>query len=226
MRYLTLVSVNVGKVQPIRNAKPSGKTGIYKLATSDPVEVTPLGLRGDAIVDTENHGGLDQAVSVFTIPDYTWWASHIGMPLQPGMFGENLTLSDLQSAELNIGDRFRVGQVLLQVTSPRVPCVTIAARMNDPHFVRKFRNAERPGAYCRVIETGLVRAGDPVEWIPFPASAKTSVSLLESFRAFYRHQFTVDEIQRFLSVPLHHKDRENYEGVLRQLKDNQQIRRC
>jgi len=163
VRSLTLVSVNVGKAQPIRNAKPSGKTGIFKVPTADPVEITPLGLHGDEIVDTENHGGTEQAVYVFTMPDYAWWSSSVGRPLVAGTFGENLTLSELESASLNIGDRFRIGRTLLEITSPRVPCVTIAARMNDPQFVRKFRDGERPGVYCRVIETGFVQVGNSVE---------------------------------------------------------------
>src|SRR5579872_5822711 len=119
---MRVVSVNVGKEQPIRGAKPSGKTGIYKMPSAAPVQVTPLGLEGDAIVDTENHGGLDQAVYVFTMPDYTWWSTHLGRPLAPGTFGENLTLSDLESATLRIGDRLQVGQVLLEITAPRIPC--------------------------------------------------------------------------------------------------------
>ena len=157
-----IVSVNTGTVRPLLHGKPSGKTGIFKTPRAAPVRVSALGLEDDAIVDTEHHGGLDQAVYVFTMPDYAWWSAHIGRPLEPGTFGENLTLSDLESAALCIGDRLRVGEVLLEVTGPRIPCVTLAARMGDPQFVRKFRFAEKPGAYCRVLETGVVAASDPV----------------------------------------------------------------
>jgi MOSC domain-containing protein YiiM len=216
MRVLELVSVNVGEVRSIEGAKASGKTGIYKVPISTPVAITAFGLQGDAIVDTENHGGLDQAVYVFTMPDYAWWTSHLGFDLAPGTFGENLTLSDLESATLCIGDRFRVGPVLLEITSPRVPCVTIAARMKDPKFVRKFRNAERPGFYCRVLETGRVQCGDPVEWIPFPAGTEGLVSVLESFLAFYKQKLTDEELRRFLNVPIHRKDRQLYEELLLQ----------
>src|SRR5258706_8126116 len=110
---MKLVSVNVGEERPIRNGKPSGKTGIYKIPHAEPVMITSLGLQGDAILDTENHGGPDQAVYVFTMPDYAWWSAHIGRALGPGTFGDNLTISDLESATLNIGDRLRVGSVLL-----------------------------------------------------------------------------------------------------------------
>ncbi len=207
-----VVSVNVGEEQPIRHGKPSGKTGIYKTPRAEPVLVTPLGLEGDAIVDTENHGGLDQAVYVFTVPDYAWWSAHIARPLEPGTFGENLTLSALESATLNVGDRLRVGEILLEITAPRIPCVTIAARMEDAQFVKKFRYAEKPGVYCRVIETGYVRVKDAVTLIPYQGPA---VGVLELFRGFYnKKQLTEHELRRFLAVPIQDKGRPHYEQML------------
>ena len=211
---MQLLSVNVGQVQPIRHGKPSGKAGIFKLPQTEPVNITPLGLEGDAIVDTENHGGLDQAVYIFTLPDYEWWSNHIGRPLPPGIFGENLTISDLASATLCIGDRLQVGHVLLEVTSPRVPCVTIAARMEDPQFVKKFRHAEKPGVYCRVIETGAVIVNDPVTLIPYQG---IRVTALEFFRAFYQHDLTEEQLLRFLAVPIPTKSRPYYEDRLAML---------
>ena len=206
-----VVSVNVGTVQPIRHGKPSGKTGIYKIPRAEPVLVTLLGLEGDAIVDTENHGGLDQAVYVFTMPDYAWWSAQLGRPLEPGIFGENLTISDLESATLNIGDRLRMGEILLEITAPRIPCVTIAARMEDPQFVKKFRYAEKPGVYCRVLDTGFVKVNDPVELIPHQGPV---VSALELFRGFYEKRLTEDDVRRFLAVPIPSKDRPHYEAML------------
>ena len=208
---MKLLSVNVGKVQPIRHAKPSGKTGIFKMPSAEPVMITALGLEGDAIVDTENHGGLDQAVYVFTMPDYEWWSAHIERTLEPGTFGENLTISDLESATLNIGDRLRVGNVLLEVTAPRIPCVTIAARMRDPKFVKKFRHAEKPGVYCRVIETGYVKTDDPVDLIPYQGEL---VNVLEMFRSFYEQELSADLLRRFLAVPIQTKARPYYEEML------------
>ena len=103
-----------------------------------------MGLESDTICDTENHGGVDQAVYVYGVPDYDWWAEALAKPLQPGTFGENLTVSDLESAGLQVGDRLEVGTVVLEVTSPRVPCVTLAARMEDPTFVKRFRAGGAP----------------------------------------------------------------------------------
>ncbi len=211
---MQLISVNIGQKQPIQNGKSSGKTGIYKLPQIESVLIAPLGLQGDAIVDKKHHGGLDQAVYVYTMPDYAWWSAHLERPLGPGTFGDNLTLSDLESATLNVGDRLRVGEVLLEVTSPRIPCVTIAARMEDPQFVKKFRAAERPGVYCRVIETGAVKVNDPVELIPHPGA---HVGIIELFRAFYQKDLSADDLRRFLAVPMHTKERSVYEARLAEM---------
>jgi MOSC domain-containing protein YiiM len=86
----------------------------------------------------------------------------------------------LDSTTLGIGDRLRVGEILLEIMAPRIPCVTIAARMDDPQFVQKFRYAEKPGVYCRVIATGYVAVNDPVALLPYQGPA---VSVLELFRA-------------------------------------------
>lgn len=180
---MQLLSVNVGKEQPIARAKKYGKTGIYKIPQTTPVQIHPLGLEGDAIVDTENHGGLDQAVYVYGTPDYNWWSRELERELLPGTFGENLTITDLESATFHIGDQLRVGAVLLEVTYPRIPCVTLAARMGDPKFVKRFRYAERPGLYCRVLETGAVQAGDPVA---LELRMHDNLTALDVFRRFYQ----------------------------------------
>ena len=104
---MQLISINVGKAQPIK-AK-SGQSGIYKMPVSGRVQVTALGLVGDAICDVESHGGVDQALYVFGTRDYEWWSRELGQALAAGTFGENLTISDLESAEFCIGDRLRVG---------------------------------------------------------------------------------------------------------------------
>ncbi|MEO6397888.1 MAG: MOSC domain-containing protein, partial [Tepidiformaceae bacterium] len=199
---MQIVSVNVGTARPI-NTK-SGASGIYKEPVPTPVQVGPLGLAGDAIVDTRHHGGEDQAVYLFGVPDYDWWALELGRELSPGIFGENLTVTDLESATCNIGDRFRTPSLLLEVTSPRIPCATLAARMAEPTFVKRFAAAERFGVYCRVIEPGPVQAGDPVSFEPFEGP---TISALEMFRAFYDKTSDEAMLRRALNAPLHRRSR-------------------
>jgi len=210
-----LVSVNVGKAQPIK-AK-SGMSGIYKLPQSAPVPIGRLGLDGDAIVDVENHGGVDQAVYIFGTSDYEWWSRSLKCELAPGTFGENLTISELESAAYNIGDRLWVRDVLLEVTSPLIPCVTLATRMGDPRFVVRFRKAERFGLYCRVIVPGVVQAGDTVRVDRYEGD---TIFALEMFRLFYTKNYDEMILRRALNAPLHHAARREYEELLEALVAN------
>src|SRR5215211_1617187 len=102
---MELISINIGQARAIRNGKASGTTGIYKSPVDAPVEITSLGLAGDVICDSGNHGGVDQAVYVYGTTDYAWWSAELERDLAPGTFGENLTISELESARLDIGDR-------------------------------------------------------------------------------------------------------------------------
>ena len=211
---MRLLSVNVGKETPIEGARKSGRTGIFKRPVEGPVGITPGGLAGDTISDTENHGGPDQAVYLFGAPDYEWWSGELGRDLPPGTFGENLTVSDLESALVCVGDRLEVGRVVLEVTAPRIPCLTLAVRMGDPAFLKRFRRAERPGVYCRVIRAGEVRAGDPVACAPYPGER---VPVLDVFRSFFDPDPGEEALRRQLSVPVAARARGAYEERLAQL---------
>lgn len=206
-----LLSVNVGRETPIEGARKSGKTGIFKRPVEGPVEVTPDGLAGDTISDTKNHGGPDQAVYVFGAPDYGWWSEELGRDLTSGTFGENLTVSELESASVCVGDRLGIGPVVLEIAAPRIPCLTLAVRMEDPAFLKRFRRAERPGVYCRVIRAGEVRVGDPVEYAPY---AGGRVPVLGMFRAFFDPDPGEDVLRSLLSVPVAARAREAYEEQL------------
>ena len=208
---MRLLSVNVGLEEPIEGAKSSGKTGIFKRPVDGPVRVTKSGLAGDEISDKKNHGGVDQAVYLFGSPDYEWWSEELGCELPPGTFGENLTVSDLGSAGARIGDRFSIGSTVLEVTAPRIPCVTLAARMRDPSFVKRFRLAERPGLYCRVIREGTVSAEDPVVYEPYRGE---QVPALEVFRTFFEPGADEGVLRRILATPVALRAREEYEARL------------
>jgi len=208
---LRLLSVNVGDETPIEGARKSGKTGIFKRPVRGPVEILSGGLAGDAISDKKNHGGPDQAVYVFGAPDYEWWSEELGRDLPPGTFGENLTVSRLESAAVCVGDRLGIGAAVLEVTAPRIPCLTLAVRMGDPAFLKRFRWAERPGVYCRVVREGEVRQGDALAYTPY---AGERVPVLEVFRAFFETDPGEDVLRRLLSVPIAVRAREEYEERL------------
>ena len=224
---MRLLSINIGSVRTIGNANVSGQTGIYKLPVAGPVQVIADGLADDTIVDTKNHGGPDQAVYVYGGADYAWWAAKLEQDLVPGTFGENLTISDLESAplavgdRLHIGDRQHVGGVILEVTAPRIPCWKLAQRMGDPGFVKRFRAAERPGAYCRVVREGELQAGDPVTVEPY---AGERVTVVEVFRDYYEPARDPAAIRRFLAAPLAERARTDKEQHLREAERKDRAR--
>jgi MOSC domain-containing protein YiiM len=209
-----LLSINIGSARTIGNANICGQTGIYKLPVAGPVQVTADGLADDVISDTRNHGGPDQAVYVYGSADYTWWAAELGRELAPGTFGENLTISDLESAPLAIGDRLHIGAVTLEVTAPRIPCWKLAQRMSDPGFVKRFRAAERPGIYCRVVREGIIQAGEPVTLAPY---AGEPVTIVEVFRDTYEPDRDPAAIRRFLAAPIAIRARTDKELQLREV---------
>lgn len=194
-----VTSVNIGA----RRTQPKGSglelTGIFKLPTADRVWISTLGPQADFVCDQKNHGGPDQAVFVYGGTDYAWWAAQLGKDLEAGTFGENLTISDIESARLNIGDRLHVGSVTLQVTAPRTPCSTLARRMGDRFFVKKYRRAERPGLYCRVLQEGALRAGDAVALAP---QIGEPVSVLDVFRQHYDRDQDERRLRRLLGAPI------------------------
>jgi MOSC domain-containing protein YiiM len=175
------------------------QTGIFKFPTNEAVRVTKLGLEGDVIVSKKHHGGPDQAVYVYGVADYEWWSNELGREILPGTFGENLTISELESAQFNIGDYLHIEEVTLQVTAARIPCGTFATRMNDPQWVKRFRSAERPGLYCRVIQEGFVKAGDPVSVERYTGE---TISILDMFREFYNKNKSEESLRRHLDAPI------------------------
>lgn len=194
---MQLISVNIGEARQTDNR--TGTTGIYKFPTTDSVTINELGLQGDIVADKKHHGGVDQAVYVYGTMDYEWWSQELGKELEAGIFGENLTISDLESANLCIGDQLHIGDVTLQVTAPRIPCGTLANRMDDPQFVKKFAQSERYGAYCRVLQTGAVKTGDSVTFTEYDGER---VSLTTIAGYYYSKAPTEADLRHALTLPI------------------------
>jgi MOSC domain-containing protein YiiM len=207
-------SINAGRAEPIANDKASGMTGIYKRPLATPVAITALGIEGDVICDSENHGGVDQAIYLYGLPDYAWWSTVLGADLAPGTFGENLTITALETAQMRIGDRLHIGGLTLEVAAPRIPCLTLAHRMGEPAFLKRFREAERPGVYCRVIDEGTIQRGDAVAYESYPGG---QVSVLELFRDFFAPTPDAAVIRRYLATPLADRARRYQEVQLGRL---------
>jgi MOSC domain-containing protein YiiM len=189
-------------------------TGIFKKPVDSPVTISLLGLDGDYISNKKHHGGPDQAVYIYGQGDYDWWGFELGKKFSPGTFGENLTVSSLESAAFYIGDRLIIGAVILEVTAPRIPCETFSTRMGDPGFINRFRNAERPGLYCRVLQEGTIRLGEGVTVEP---CRDEKVTLIEIFRDYYAKAADVPTLRRFLLAPIASRARRDLEARLEKM---------
>ncbi len=211
---MIVASVNLGEKRILQRKERVETTGIFKFPTANSVKVTKLGLEGDVIVSKKHHGGPDQAIYVYGGADYEWWSRELGKEISPGTFGENLTISELQSAQYNVGDYLHIGDVTLQATAPRIPCGTFAARMDDPQWVKRFRHAERPGLYCRVIKEGFVKTGDTVSMERYTGE---TISILEMFRDYYDRNKSEETIQRHLNAPIAIRARRDIEKELERL---------
>ena len=216
---MQLISVNIGQ----KRTQPKGDgleiTGIYKLPTQEPVEIKSLGIPRDVICDAKNHGGPDQAIYIYGTVDYDWWSDELGKQLEPGTFGENLTISELESTRFNIGDRLHIGTTILEITAPRIPCSTFARRMGDPQFVKKYTQAARPGLYCRVIRVGIVQVGDEVKAEHY--QGRTS-SIADIFRDYHDKQISAGQLRHHLEAPVAIRLRQDLEEKLQRVSEKNQ----
>jgi MOSC domain-containing protein YiiM len=186
----SVLSVNLA-VPEASTAKKVGSTGINKQPVDHPVMVRPpgpkgiglhSGLVGDQIFDIEHHGGDDQAVYAYAREDYDWWEQELDRKLPSGIFGDNLTLERVDVNGAVLGETWQIGpDLVLQTTFGRIPCATFQAKMAEPHWVKRFTEQNRPGAYLRVVAPGEVSAGDPVEVLARPAHG---VTIADAFRAW------------------------------------------
>lgn len=159
--------------QLLPDAGPVGVTAIDKRPAAGRVAVRPLGLAADVQADRAHHGGEDQAVYAYAQEDADFWSSALGCEVTPGLFGENLRTRGVGVSTAVIGDRWRVGSATLEVTQPRTPCATFQRRLREPRWVRRFTEANRTGAYLRVVERGELGAGDAVELVHRPSHGVT-----------------------------------------------------
>ncbi len=208
---MQLISINLGAEETLVRPNKTEQTGIFKRPVAGPLQINLDGLPGDFIGDARNHGGPDQAIYIYGLADYEWWARELGRATFPGLFGENLTISELESANFNIGDWLRIGQVLLQVSAPRIPCGTLAGRMELPAFVKQFRQAGRPGLYCRVLAAGTLQIGQTVSVEKYPGE---TVSIARAMSDYYEPELSETDLRLYLRAPITSRMRAEKEAQL------------
>src|SRR3954468_11206602 len=159
-----VVSVNVGLPLEVAWRGGTVRTAIWKSPVAGRVRVSRLNLEGDGQADVANHGGEQRAIMVYQTDSYRFWSQFLGRSdLAPGHFGENLTVEGLADAEVCIGDRYRIGTIIAEVSQPRVTCYRVGIRLGVADMPALLVKHKRPGFYLRVIEEGDIGAGDLIE---------------------------------------------------------------
>lgn len=195
-----VISCNVGTPVTVDAGNRKVLTSIFKLPVAERVHVGRLNLEGDRQADLKVHGGLYKAVYGYPAEHYQWWREELGQAELPwGMFGENLTTEGLSEADVRIGDRFRTGSALLQVTQPRMPCFKLALKFGRPDMVKRFWASGRSGFYFSVAEEGELQAGDPMELVE---QGPAEVSIARLVRLYRDREPDRDALEHALRSPL------------------------
>jgi len=186
--------VNVGGIRKFEYHGQPAVSAIWKSPASGRIVARGVNLDGDRQADLEAHGGFDKAVYAYAVEDERWWEREIGRPLSYGQFGENLTTEGIEVNDAFVGERWRIGSALFEVSEPRIPCWRLGVRMDDEMFPRRFSKAMRPGTYLRIIVEGDVGAGDEIFVAERPDHRLT---IRDVFRIYTRDR---NEVPRLLGI--------------------------
>ncbi|MFJ3310017.1 MOSC domain-containing protein [Streptomyces sp. NPDC086549] len=195
----TLASVNVGLPKDVRWQGRTVRTGAWKRPVSGARTVRRLNIDGDGQGDLAGHGGEMRAVLVYQLDSYRYWARELDRDdLRPGHFGENLTVDGLPDDEVCIGDRYRIGGAVFEVTQPRVTCYRVGLRLGEPRMAALLVAHRRPGFYCRVIEEGEVEAGQEIVKV---SSGPEGMTVEEIDGLLYLPGHSRGQVERALRIP-------------------------
>jgi ferredoxin-NADP reductase/MOSC domain-containing protein YiiM len=194
-----LLSVNVGMPKDVPWQGRTVFTGVFKDPVDGPVRVRRLNVDGDGQGDTAGHGGEQRAVFVYQIDSYRYWERELGRDdFVYGQFGENFTVEGLGDDEVCIGDRYRIGSAVFEVTQPRVTCYRVGLRMNDARIPALLVSHGRPGFYFRVLDDGEVQAGDAIEKL---AAGPEQMTVAEVDALLYLPGHPRQQLRRALRIP-------------------------
>jgi ferredoxin-NADP reductase/MOSC domain-containing protein YiiM len=210
-----LLSVNVGLPRDVTWNGKTVRTSVWKSPVDGRRMVRKLDIDGDAQADLAGHGGEHRAVFVYQMDSYRYWESFLGRnDFTFGQFGENFTVEGLPDDEVCIGDGYRIGGAIFEVTQPRVTCYRVGIRMNEPRIPALLVEQHRPGFYFRVLQEGEVGAGDDIVKI---ADGPERISVADVDALLYLPGHSSEQLRRALRVPALSKGwRSSFEAMLQQ----------
>jgi len=195
---MKIISISVSRPRLVMWKGEPVSTGIFKEPVAGPVMLRTLNLDGDRQADLTVHGGPTKAVYAYPSEHYEFWKQELPeMQLPRGMFGENFTTEGLMEAEVNIGDRFRIGEAEVMVTEPRMPCYKLGIKFGRTDILRRFLSSGRSGFYFSVLQEGLVAAGDRI--VPL-SQDKHNVKVADIVRLYARDRDDLEMMRRAIEV--------------------------
>jgi len=191
---MKIVSLNIGVPRTLNWKGSEVVTGMYKFPVDQPLFLGKNGVNGDHVIDGRYHGGLDKACYLYSSGHYPYWKEQFPeADWEWGMFGENLTVENMNESLLLIGDIFRIGKALVQITQPRQPCFKLGFRFGNQEIVNAFSHSDFPGAYVRILEEGEVNTGDPMLLVE---TFQGAPSLARVFNMLYDKTFDKEEVRK------------------------------
>lgn len=195
---MKLLAVSVGRRKEVPYMGRTAATAIFKEPLNARVMLRSLNLDGDEQVDLRGHGGIYKAVCVYTVENYEFWKKTLGRTdFRIPQFGENFTVDGMLEDEIHVGDVFRIGDALVEVTQPRVPCYRLGIKMEDPTFPSKFLKSCRVGFYLRMLEEGEVGAGDTIELVKMDPE---EMSVSDVCHLYYFDRENVEDCKRAVRI--------------------------
>lgn len=192
---MRVIATNVGEKRELNYKGTKITTGIYKYPVLEGIYLEANDVKGDVVVDRESHGGIDKACYLYSFDVYGYWKElHPNLKWDFGMFGENLTIEGLNETEIQIGAQYKIGEAIIEVSQPRQPCMKFGIRMETQTILKQFINTTYSGVYVRVLQNGLVKAGDRLELIKAQPNAPT---IADAFFCLYQPELkrsTLDKL--------------------------------
>ncbi len=178
---MKIIATNIGEKKEVDWKGKTVTTGIFKFPVSEPIFLDLETVKEDTICDRNYHGGIDQAVYGYSLKHYDFWKEkYPDLKWSHGMFGENLTIDDLDETKIHIGDTYKVGECIVEVTKPRQPCMKLGVRFNNMKVVKQFWNTTMSGVYFKILQTGKVQAGDVFEQLKSCPENPTIAAVFET----------------------------------------------
>jgi len=205
---MKVISTNIGDPVTFEWNGEKEQTGIFKYPTSKGLFLGENDVKDDTIIDRVHHGGINKACYIFSSGYYGYWKNlYPDLKWDWGMFGENLTIEDLDESEIRVGDIYKIGSALVQVSQPREPCYKLGIRFGTQSILKEFIAHNHPGTYVKILKEGHVNQGDEMMLIE---KSKNSLTIQQFYELMFTKKKSKEILELFMtneSVPQYKKDR-------------------